>query len=216
MNPILRVLGFGLLESLASRLSPAAAVVVQFVLIIGGSLLPIVPLLTGAIHLADLLAYTVVGMALSIAGTLIRLRTMTKQSDTTTFLMLHYSIMIGILCVVCGVWAGILLAKAGPSGGWMALWPMVIALVLAQAWSLADGWFTRGGRHVVTVGQVVLPGYLRFGPLLVATVLGAVAYIGESSDGTRVAIAVGLVLVQTVIDLGMAWWAVRLHSRVAA
>ncbi|KGN36332.1 DUF6498-containing protein [Knoellia subterranea] len=216
MNPILRVLGLGLLESIASRLSPLAATVVQFTLIIGGSLLPIIPLLTGAIHLADLLAYTVLGMALSIAGTLIRLRTMKKRSKATTFLMLHYSIMIGILCLVCGVWAVILLVHAGPSGGWIGLLPMAIALVLAHGWSLADGWFTRGGRYVVTEGQVVLPGYLRFAPLLFATVLGASAYLGDGSEWQLVAIAVGLVLAQTVIDLGMALWAVKLHSRVAA
>ncbi|KGN30502.1 hypothetical protein N802_06715 [Knoellia sinensis KCTC 19936] len=216
MTPILRVLGLGLLESLAARLSPQTAVVVQFILILFGSLLPIVPMLTGAVHLADLLAYTVLAMALSVAGTLIRLRTMATQTETTQFFMLHYAAMIGILSLVCGVWAVILLVRAGPSGGWFALVPMAVALVLAQGWSLADGWFTRGGRHVAHVWQIVLPGYLRFAPLLVGTVFGASAYLGESSEGTRTAIAVGLVLAQAIIDVALAVAALRLRPRVAA
>lgn len=215
MNPVLRVLGFGLLESVSARMSPRAGAVVQFVLIVVGSLAPIIPLLTGAVELVDLLAYTVLAMALSIAGTLIRLKTMTQQSHSTTFFMIHYSILIGILSLVCGVWTIILLVRVGPSGGWFALIPMAAALVLANAWSLADGWFVRGGRDVAQLGQIVLPGYLRFAPLLVATVLGASFYLGDASASALTAVAIGLVLVQTLIDLALAGWAHRQRSRSA-
>lgn len=209
VNVLTRLLGIGLLESVAARLSPATATIVQFGLIIIGSLLPIIPLLLGAVHLADLLAYTVLGMAVSVVTTLIRLATLGQPTTTSGFFMLHYSIMIGVLSIVCGVWALILLAKAGPSGGWSGLVPLAIGLLLANAWSIADGWFVRGGRHVTKLWQVVLPGYLRFVPLLFGTVLGAFAYLGDSSEAQKMWIAIGLVLSQTVIDLSLAVAALR-------
>lgn len=216
VNVLARLLGVGLLESLAGRLSPATATVVQFGLIIIGSLLPIIPLMAGAVHLADLLAYTVMAMALSVATTLIRLGTIGDHVEDAKFYMLHYSIMIGILSFVCGVWAIILLFIAGPSGGWAALVPLFIAMILANGWSLADGWFLRGGRNVTKLWQVVLPGYLRFAPLLFATVLGAVAYIGEASNTLKMWIAIVLVLAQTAIDIGLAVAGLRARRRTPA
>lgn len=202
MNSLLRVLGIGLLQSVAARLSPVVATVVQFALIIAGTFLPIIPLLSGAIGLPDLLVYTVLAMVMSIAGTLIRLDTMAEQTSDTGFFKIHYSAMIGILSLVCGVFAIILLVSTGgPSGGWWALLPMALALLLANGWSLADGWFIRGGRNVTKLWQIVLPGYLRYAPLLVATVFGAVAILGSGSPLSALQVAIGLVVAQTVIDL---------------
>lgn len=210
VNSLLRVLGIGLLQSVAARLSPVVATVVQFALIIAGTLLPIIPLLSGAIDLPDLLVYTVLAMALSIAGTLIRLGTMAAQSNLTKFLKLHYAAMIGILSLVCGVWAIILLVMTGgPSGGWWALLPMALALLLANGWSLADGWFIRGGRNVAKLWQVVLPGYLRFVPLLLGTVFAAVTILGGAPTSQRTWVAVGVVVSQSIIDLALALAALR-------
>lgn len=217
VNTLLRGLGIGLLQSVAARISPTVATVVQFALIIAGTLLPLFPLLSGAIGLPDLLVYTVMAMLLSIGGTLIRLNTMARPSDTAKFFMLHYSGMIGILCLVCGVWAVVLLVMTGgPSGGWKTLLPMAAALVLANAWSLADGWFVRGGRFVTKTWQVLLPGYLRFAPLLVATVFGAIAFMGEGAGSSPFWTAVGLVVSQTVIDLALAVASLLLARRSGA
>lgn len=217
VNALLRVLGIGLLESVAARLPSTVAVVIQFTLIVAGSALPIIPLLNGTVALPDLMLYTVLAMALSVAGTVIRLRTIAARSSTSDFLMLHYAIMIGILSLVCGVWAVILLVMSGgPSGGWLVLAPMAGALLLANAWSLADGWFLRGGRHAAKVWQVVLPGYLRFVPLLLATVFGAIAVIGGHPRSSLTAIAIGLVVVQSLIDLSLAAAALKLRRRVAS
>lgn len=214
VNFLLRVLGIGALQSVAARTSPAVATVVQFALILAGTLLPLAPLLSGAVRLPDLLVYTVLAMALSVAGTLVRLDTMARQTSTSRFMMLHYSIMIGILSLVCGVWAVILLVvTGGPSGGWWALLPMALALVVSNGWSLADGWFIRGGRHLAALWQVVLPGYLRFAPLLLATVFAAVAILGEASSATRLWIAVGLLVSQSVIDLALAVASLKLTRR---
>ncbi|WP_461109808.1 DUF6498-containing protein [Tessaracoccus terricola] len=217
MNTLLRGLGIGLLQSIAARISPVVATVVQFALILVGTLLPLFPLLSGAIGLPDLLVYTVLAMLLSIGGTVVRLRTMSPRSPSADFFTLHYSGLIGILCVVCGVWAVILLVMTGgPSGGWKALLPMAAALVLANAWSLADGWFIRGGRFAVRTWQVLLPGYLRFAPLLLATVFGAVAILGEGSGVSPFRVAVGLVVAQTVIDLAVSVASLLLARRAGA
>lgn len=204
MNEIARVLGFGLLSSLAARLPARAGAAVQVLLVLVGSLLPLWPLSRGWIGLQDLLAYSSLWLAMSVAGTLIRIRTLARQTETTRFFALHYAIMIGILSLVCGVWSVILLAIAGPSGGWMALLPMGVAMLLANAWSLADGWFLRGGRRVARLWQVVLPGYLRFVPVLLGTIAGAVLIIGEHPLEYRFVAAASLVLVLTAIDLTLA------------
>lgn len=230
VNVLARVLGLSLLQSVAARLSPTAGVTVQFALIILGSLLPIIPLLTGAIHLPDLLAYTVLSMALSIVGTFIRLDTLdsggagpggTKSGPRflppTKFFQLHYSIMVGIFSFVCGVFAVLLLVRVGPTGGWFALVPLAVALVLAQGWSLADGWFVRGGRHVARLWQIVLPGYLRIIPFLFATVFGAVIYLGNDSPDpvpfSSTGVGVFLILAFTVIDVTLAIAALKIRPR---
>ena len=226
VNALARLLGLSLLQSVAARLSPRTGLAVQFALIIFGSLLPIIPLLAGAIHLADLLAYTILSMALSIAGTLIRLDTMdtsvgapisgVRFPPVTTFYKIHYSIMVGIFSLVCGVLAVVMLVKIGPSGGWFALIPLAAALILAHGWSLADGWFVRGGRHVARIWQVVLPGYLRLMPLLFATVFGAAFYLNnEGSSPSGTAVAVGLILAMTVIDLALAVAALKIRPQGA-
>lgn len=203
MNEIARALGFNLLGSLAARLPARIGAVVQVLLILTGSLLPLWPLGRGWIQLQDLLAYSSLWLAMSVAGTLIRLRTLATQNDTTRFFALHYTIMIGILSLVCGVWSVILLAIAGPSGGWIALLPMAVAMALANAWSLADGWFLRGGRKVARLWQVVLPGYLRFIPVLLATIFGAVVILGEYDD-YRFLVGASLIVALTAIDLTLA------------
>lgn len=213
MNALLRVIGVAALESLASRMSARAATAVQFLLVVAGTALPLIPLLSGAVRLQDLLAYLVLAQALSVAGTLVRLRTLADPPPQAKFFMLHYALMNGILSVVCGVFAVILLVIAGPSGGWAALVPTAAALVLAHAWSLADGWFARGGRRVARTWQVVLPGYLRFVPLLVGTVLGAIAIMGQGPATGTLPIAVGLVVAQTAIDLSLALAALLLPNR---
>lgn len=204
MNPLARAMGFGLLESLSARLPGPVAMALQLALIALGTLLPLGPLLAGSVGLPELLVYFVAAMALSVVGTLVRLRTMARKTPMTTFLMLHYSIMIGILSLVCGVWAVILVSIAGPRGGWGVLLPGVIALVLATAWSLADGWFIRGGRLAAKAWQVVLPGYLRFIPLLLGTVFGAVTILGEAPSGQVRTVGIGLIAAQCVIDLSLA------------
>lgn len=210
MNEIARVLGFNLLGSLAARLPARVGAAVQLLLILVGSLLPLWPLWRGWIRLQDLLAYTSLWLALSVIGTLIRLRTLATQTDATRFFALHYAIMIGILSLVCGIWSVILLAIAGSSGGWMALLPMALAMVLANAWSLADGWFLRGGRELAKLWQVVLPGYLRFIPVLFATIAGAVLILGDHPVEYQLAAAASLVIVLTAIDLTLAIASFRL------
>ena len=210
MNEIARVLGFNLLGSLAARLPARVGTAVQLLLILVGSLLPLWPLWRGWIRLQDLLAYTSLWLALSVIGTLIRLRTLATQTDATRFFALHYAIMIGILSLVCGIWSVILLAIAGSSGGWMALLPMALAMVLANAWSLADGWFLRGGRELARLWQVVLPGYLRFIPVLFATIAGAVLILGDHPVEYQLAAAASLVIVLTAIDLTLAIASFRL------
>ncbi len=210
MDQLLRALGLNLLGSLAARMPARVGTVVQLLLILVGSLLPLWPLWRGWIGLQDLLAYSTLWLAMSVAGSLIRLRTLAKQTDMSRFFTLHYAIMIGVLSLVCGVWSVILLFMAGVGGGWLALIPTALALLLANAWSLADGWFLRGGREVARVWQVVLPGYLRFVPVLLATVAGAVLIIGEYPLEYRFVAAAALVVVLTAIDLTLALASVRL------
>lgn len=212
MNEIARVLGFGLLASLAARLPARVGATVQVLLILVGSLLPLWPLSRGWIQLQDLLAYSSLWLAMSVAGTLIRIRTLAEQTETTRFFALHYAIMIGILSLVCGVWSVILLALAGPGGGWIALLPMAVAILLANAWSLADGWFLRRGREVARLWQVVLPGYLRFLPVLLGTIAGAVLILGNHPPGYRFVAAASLVVVLTAIDLTLALASFRLTA----
>lgn len=210
MNEIARALGFNLLGSLAARLPARVGAAVQVLLILIGSLLPLWPLGRGWIQLQDLLAYSSLWLAFSVAGTLIRLRTLATQNETTRFFTLHYTIMIGVLSLVCGVWSVILLFMAGVSGGWFALIPTAAALLLSHAWSLADGWFLRGGRTVTRLWQVLLPGYLRFVPVLLATIAGAVLIIGEYPLDYRFVAAAALVVVLTAIDLTLALASFRL------
>lgn len=210
MNQLLRALGLGLLSSAASRLPAPVASAVQLVLIVVGSLLPLWPLLRGWIELQDLLAYSALWLAMSVVSTLIRLTTMQRQTQNTRFFALHYTIMIGVLALVCGVWSVILLSIAGVSGGWIALIPTAAALLLANAWSLADGWFLRGGRTVARLWQVLLPGYLRFIPVLLATIAGAVLIIGEYPLDYRLVAAATLVVVLTAIDITLALASFRL------
>lgn len=212
MNEIARALGFNLLSSLAARLPARVGAVVQLGLILIGSLLPLWPLSRGWIQLQDLLAYSSLWLAMSVAGTLIRLRTLAAQTDTTRFFALHYAIMIGILSLVCGIWSVILLALTGPSGGWIALLPMALAMLLANAWSLADGWFLRGGRRVARLWQVVLPGYLRFVPVLLGTIAGAVLILGDHPLEHRFVAGAALVLALAAIDLTLAIASFRLAA----
>lgn len=184
----------------------------QVLLILIGSLLPLWPLGRGWIQLQDLLAYSSLWLAFSVAATLIRLRTLATQNETTRFFTLHYTIMIGVLSLVCGVWSVILLAVAGPSGGWIALLPMAVAMALANAWSLADGWFLRGGREVARLWQVVLPGYLRFLPVLLGTIAGAVLVLGDHPLEYRFVAAASLVIVLTMVDLALALASFRLTA----
>ena len=209
VNQLVRVLGIGLLSSLAARLPARAGAVVQILLILIGSLLPLWPLWRGGIELQDLLAYSALWLALSVLTTVIRLRTMPEQDGIVTFFTMHYAIMIGILSLVTGIWSIILLSMAGPSGGWWALLLTAIAMVLANAWSLADNWFTRNGRRGAKLWQVLLPGYLRFVPVLLATIFGAVAIIGDWTASGRLIIGVCLVLVLTLIDVVLAVVAYR-------
>lgn len=210
MNQLARALGFGLLSSVASRLPTPVATAVQLLLILTGSLLPLWPLLRGWIELQDLLAYSALWLAMSVGTTLIRLGTMSRRDDTTRFFALHYAIMIGVLSLVCGVWSVILLFMAGVSGGWLALVPTAAALLLSNAWSLADGWFLRGGRSVARLWQVLLPGYLRFLPVLLGTIAGAVLIIGDHPWEYRFVAAASLVVVLTAIDLILALASFRL------
>ncbi len=212
MNEIARALGFNLLGSLAARLPARVGAAVQVLLILIGSLLPLWPLGRGWIQLQDLLAYSSLWLAFSVAATLIRLRTLATQNETTRFFTLHYTIMIGVLSLVCGVWSVILLAVAGPSGGWIALLPMAVAMALANAWSLADGWFLRGGREVARLWQVVLPGYLRFLPVLLGTIAGAVLVLGDHPLEYRFVAAASLVIVLTMVDLALALASFRLTA----
>lgn len=210
VNEIARALGLNLLGSVAARLPARVGTAVQLGLIVIGSLLPLWPLSQGWIRLQDLLAYSCLWLAMSVLTTLIRLRTLAVQTDTTRFFALHYAIMIGILSLVCGVWSVILLFLAGPSGGWIALLPMGIAMLLANAWSLADGWFLRDGRRLAKVWQVVLPGYLRFLPVLFGTVGGAILILGEQPVEYRLIAAASLVIVLTAIDVTLAVLSFRL------
>ncbi len=210
VDQLLRALGVNLLGSLAARLPARAGAVVQLLLILVGSLLPLWPLLRGWIELQDLLAYSSLWLAMSVGSTLIRLNTMARRDAITRFFALHYAIMIGVLSLVCGVWSVILLFMAGVSGGWFALIPTAAALLLSHAWSLADGWFLRGGRTVTRLWQVLLPGYLRFIPVLLATIAGAVLIIGEYPLDYRFVAAAALVVVLTAIDLTLALASFRL------
>lgn len=202
-SPCTRVCGFGMLESLAARLPAPVALALQLALVTLGSLIPLLAVLSGTVGLPELLVYLVAAMVISIASTLIRLGTMANRSSTTRFLMLHYSGMIGILSLVCGIWAVVLVNMAGPTGGWGALLPGLIAIALAACWSLADGWFVRGGRAGARAWQIVLPGYLRFIPLLLGTVLGGIGIVNGAPGGEVRLIAVGLIVVQYVIDLAL-------------
>ncbi len=213
MDQLLRALGFGLLSSLAARLPARVGAVVGVGLILVGSLLPLWPLSRGWIGLQDLLAYSSLWLAMSVASTLIRTRTLAKQTDVTRFFALHYTIMIGVLSLVCGIWSVILFSFAAPSGGWIALLPMAAAMLLANAWSLADGWFLRGGRQVARLWQVILPGYLRFLPVLLGTIAGAVLILGEHPWEFRFVAAASLVIVLTAIDLTLAVASFRLTTR---
>lgn len=212
VNVIARLLGFNLLSSVASRLPPRVAMVVQLVLVLVGSLLPLWPLARGWIELQDLLIYSCLWLAFSVAGTLVRLRTITTQTEATGFFALHYSFMVGIFAVVCGVWAVVMLLRDGVSGGWMALVPTALAVLLANVWSLADGWFLRGGRSVARVWQVLLPGYLRLAPVLFGTVAGAFLTFGDYPMAYRHAVAVALVVSVAFIDLALAIASYRLIS----
>ncbi len=202
VNQLARVLGFGLLSALAERLPARAAMAVQIVLILVGSLLPLWPLSRGTIGLQDLLAYSALWLAMSVGTTLIRLLTMTRAGSAAQFWALHYAIMIGVLSLVTGIWAVILISLTG-GGSWSTLLLTGLAMLLANAWSLADGWFSRGGRTVAKLWQVLLPGYLRFVPVLLATVLGAVVILGEYDD-YRFLVGACLVVALTVIDLTLA------------
>ncbi|MFT4227136.1 DUF6498-containing protein [Micropruina sp.] len=202
MNQLARVLGFGLLSALAERLPARAAMAVQIVLILVGSLLPLWPLSRGTIGLQDLLAYSALWLAMSVGTTLIRLLTMTRAGSAAQFWALHYAIMIGVLSLVTGIWAVILISLTG-GGSWSTLLLTGLAMLLANAWALADGWFSRGGRTVAKLWQVLLPGYLRFVPVLLATVLGAVVILGEYDD-YRFLVGACLVVALTVIDLTLA------------
>lgn len=212
VNQLARALGIGLLSSVASRLPAPIATAVHLLLILIGSLLPLWPLLRGWIELQDLLAYSALWLAMSVGATLIRLATMARRGAETRFFALHYAIMIGVLSLVCGVWSVILLFLAGVSGGWFALIPTAAALLLSNAWSLADGWFLRGGRVAARLWQVLLPGYLRFVPVLLATIAGAVLVIGGYPADYRLTAAVALVLTLTAIDLTLAVASFRLTA----
>jgi len=209
VNALLRALTAGALASLAARLPVRAAAMVQLALILIGALLPLWPLWRGAIELQDLLAYSALWLALSVITTLVRLRTMPGEPDVRRFFTMHYAIMVGVLSLVVGVWSIILLAITGVSGGWWTLVFTAIAMVLANAWSLADGWFHRGGRRSAKLWQVLLPGYLRFVPVLLATVFGAMAIIGEWTASAKLSIGLCLVLALTLIDLVLAVAAYR-------
>ncbi len=209
VNEIARVLGIGLLASVAARLPARVAAAVQMILIVAGSLLPLVPLWRGSIGLPDLLAYSTLWLAISVVTTLIRLQTIRAHADQARFWMLHYSIMIGVLSLVCGAWAVILLSMAGVRGGWITLLPMAIAIVLANAWALADGWFVRRGQEVAQLWQVLLPGYLRFVPVLGATIAGAVLIMGDGPSDLRQIVAVALVLAMAAIDIILAVLSLR-------
>ena len=136
---------------------------------------------------------------------------MTRRSPKTRFFALHYTIMIGALSLVSGAWAVILLLEAGPSGGWFSLIPTACALVLANAWSLADGWFVRGGNRAAKLWQVLLPGYLRFVPVLGATISGAVLILGDAPQSYRLIAAAVLMLIIAGIDITLAVASVRLR-----
>lgn len=205
VNALARVFGFGLLQSIASRLPAGFGVAISVVLVLVADLLPLWPLLTGAVRLPDLLIYYCLALFAGVGVTIIRLRTHRpggKKSKDSGFFLLHYSLMVGIFALVGGVWAIILANLLGLTGGWLSLLPMALAILIGNAWSLADGWFVRRGRDHARLWQIVLPGYLILVPYLLATVFGAVVGLAESPDeGQLRLVAICLVIAQTLIDL---------------
>lgn len=209
MNALSRAIGFGLLTSLAARLPGRVGVAIQVALVLVGSVLPVWPVTRGWVHLQDILAYGSLWMGLSVVTTVIRMLTLRLRTDETRFFTLHYVGMVGILTLVTTVWSIVLLVTAGPSGGWTVLWLSACGLVLSAAWSLADGWFVRGGCQVAQPWQVLLPGYLRWLPMLVGTIVGAVMLLGDSTPQGRLVAAVALVLAFAVIDITLALVSLR-------
>ncbi len=209
MNQLARVLGFGLLSALAERLPARVGAAVQILLILAGSLLPLWPLWRGTIELQDLLAYSALWLVMSVITTVIRLRTITQGAHAARFWAVHYSIMIGVLSLVTGIWSAILISITG-AGSWSSLVWTAVAMLLANAWSLADGWFQRGGRTVAKLWQVLLPGYLRFVPVLLAVVFGAVVILGEYDH--RFLVGACLIGALTAIDLTLAVLSYRLTA----
>lgn len=217
VNPLARVLGFGLLQSIANRLPPAAGIAISVVLVLVADLFPVLPLLSGAIRLPDLLLYYFFALVIGIGANLIRARTLgsargsarAKDRDTDSFLVLHSSFMVGIFALVCGVWAIIIGSMLGVSGGWWALLPMALAVILGQAWQLADTWFVRGARFHTKLWHVLLPSYLILAPYLMATCFGAFVAMGQQNEADLRAIALALIGAQTLIDLTLTLVAAR-------
>lgn len=216
MTLILRALGLGLLESIAARLPRGVATFVQFALLLVGVLLPLPPFLSGVLGAADVLAYFAFGMLLSVLVTVIRLRTMEKASDWTVVAVAGYALGVGSVSLMASSFAGYLLWLVGPSGGWAVMVPGLVALVLAQGWSLADGWFVRGGFRVARTWQVVLPGVLRVLPLHLAGIWGMILLMGDAPQHQLRLFGVLLIGIQAAIDVSLAVASLIAARRAAA
>jgi hypothetical protein len=200
VNTLLRLIGVPILEALIARLPRPVARALGAVLAICSNLLPFVALATRQITLGDVVLVYWIESVVIFGWSVIRARTSRAGTpDSRRFAPLFGSVFFGIWSLVMGVWAVIIAASIGLTGGVVQYLVIVGAILLSTSYSLAYQWFFRGQRDVVSPIMAVVPAIPRCLPLMAGTLVGAFT----SSLLTDEQVTAGLLLIafRTVVDI---------------
>jgi hypothetical protein len=221
MNTLLRVLGIELVARLAARLPGVLARVATAVLLVATNLLPVWAVATERAGMGDVfLVYWIENVVVWACGIV---RTATAEGpgkgtvavttngvrgdlSSAKFFALHY----GIFTMVHGVFAIIVVAVVGLTGGIGQVLLLSLAIAASHLFSLGANWFGRDERKVVSPGKAMFAPYPRMLVLHVGIIIAFGVALdgwehGENSQDQFTAVAF-LGVMKTLVDLGFHVW----------
>jgi hypothetical protein len=221
MNTILRILGIELVARAAARLPGGLARFATAAVLVVVNLLPVWAVMTERVGMGDVfLVYWIENVVVWACG-IVRTATaggpgrgtvpvttngVPGDMSSAKFFALHY----GIFTLVHGVFAIIVAAVVGLTGGIGQVVLLSLAIAASHLFSLGVNWFGRDERKVVSPGQAMFAPYPRMFVLHVGIIIAFGVALdgwehGENGKDQVTAVAV-LCLLKLLVDLGFHLW----------
>jgi hypothetical protein len=221
MNTVLRYLGIQLVARLAARLPGGLARLVTAALLVMVNLLPVWAVATERAGMGDVfLVYWLENVVVWACG-IVRVATaegpgrgtvavttngVPGDMSSAKFFALHY----GIFTLVHGVFAIIVVAVVGLTGGIGQVLLLSLAITASHLFSLGANWFGRDERKVVSPGKAMVAPY----PRMLVLHIGILVAFGVALDGwehgengnDQVTAVAFLCALKTLVDLGFHVW----------